>query len=123
MAEAEDRGLKQLALGGMSCHVSINGSAKVGGVKKYKRKIALTIGLLDSKVCAYEGQRKVLADHGIDVADVIKPHWTCFTPTRAKAASSVPTSRPSTPTFRQWASVRTTAGRLESSVPLGARSG
>lgn len=41
-------------------------------MKKYKRKIALTIGLLDSKVCAYEGQRKVLADHGIDVADVIK---------------------------------------------------
>ncbi|MFP5310579.1 MAG: Coenzyme F420 hydrogenase/dehydrogenase, beta subunit C-terminal domain [Actinomycetes bacterium] len=72
MAEAEERGLKQLALVGMSCQASINGSVDAYGVAKYKRKIALTIGLLCSKTFTWEGQKQVLAEHGIDIADVVK---------------------------------------------------
>ena len=72
MAEAEDRGLRELALVGMSCQASINGSLPARRVNKYARRIALTIGLLCSKTFTYEGQRQVLADHGIDIADVVK---------------------------------------------------
>lgn len=72
MAEAEARGLKQLALVGMSCQASINGSLPARGVKKYERKIALTLGLLCSKTFTYDGQREVLAEHGVDIADVVK---------------------------------------------------
>jgi coenzyme F420 hydrogenase subunit beta len=72
MAEAEARGLKQLALVGMSCQASINGSVLARGVKKYERKIALTIGLLCSKTFTYDGQAQVLAEHGIAMADVTK---------------------------------------------------
>ena len=72
MAEAEDAKLKQIALVGMSCQASINGTVSAYGVNKYKRKIALTIGLLCSKTFTYEGQEQVLAEHGIDIADVTK---------------------------------------------------
>jgi len=72
MAEAEERGLKQLALVGMSCQASINGSLPARGVNKYARRIALTIGLLCSKTFTYDGQREVLAAHGIAIADVVK---------------------------------------------------
>ncbi len=72
MAEAEERKLKNLALVGMSCQASINGSVAARGVNKYKRKIALTIGLLCSKTFTYDGQAQVLAEHGIDIADVVK---------------------------------------------------
>lgn len=72
MADAEQQKLKALALVGMSCQASINGSVGARGVNKYKRKIALTIGLLCSKTFTYDGQAKVLADHGIDIADVVK---------------------------------------------------
>jgi coenzyme F420 hydrogenase subunit beta len=72
MAEAEEAKLKQIALVGMSCQASINGTVDAYNVNKYKRKIALTIGLLCSKTFTYEGQKTVLADHGIDIADVVK---------------------------------------------------
>ena len=72
MAEADERKMKQVALVGMSCQASINGSVQARGVNKYKRKIALTIGLLCSKSFTYDGQKKVLEDHGIDIADVTK---------------------------------------------------
>jgi coenzyme F420 hydrogenase subunit beta len=72
MKQADDAKLKQVALVGMSCQASINGSVEAYGVNKYKRKIALTIGLLCSKTFTYDGQKQVLADHGIDIADVVK---------------------------------------------------
>jgi coenzyme F420 hydrogenase subunit beta len=72
MAEADERRLKQVALVGMSCQASINGSVEARGVNKYKRKIALTVGLLCSKTFTYDGQKKVLAEHGVDITDVTK---------------------------------------------------
>jgi coenzyme F420 hydrogenase subunit beta len=72
MAEAEGARLQKVALVGMSCQASINGTVEAHGVNKYKRRIALTLGLLCSKTFTYEGQRRVLADHGIDLATVVK---------------------------------------------------
>ncbi len=72
MKEAEERGLQQLALVGMSCQASINGTILARKVNKYKRKIVLTLGLLCSKTFTYEGQKRVLAEHGVDIADVTK---------------------------------------------------
>jgi len=72
MAEADDQKLKQVALVGMSCQASINGSVLARGINKYARKIALTIGLLCSKTFTYEGQVEVLANHGVAIEDVVK---------------------------------------------------
>jgi len=72
MAQAEERKLQSIALVGMSCQASINGTVSAYGVNKYKRKIALTLGLLCSKTFTYEGQEQVLREHGIDIADVVK---------------------------------------------------
>jgi coenzyme F420 hydrogenase subunit beta len=72
MAEAEARGLRRLALVGMSCQASINASLPARGVNKYAQRIALTIGLLCSKTFTYDGQAQVLAEHGIAMADVVK---------------------------------------------------
>ncbi len=72
MREADDRKLRNIALVGMSCQASINGSLPARGVRKYERKIALTIGLMCSKTFTYEGQQQVLAEHGIDLNNVTK---------------------------------------------------
>src|SRR5690606_20551663 len=72
MKEAEAAKLKNLALVGMSCQASINGTVLARSIAKYQRKIALTLGLLCSKTFTYEGQEEVLARHGIAIADVTK---------------------------------------------------
>ena len=53
MREAERRGLKRLALVGMSCQASINGTLQARRVNKYARRIEITLGLLCSKSFAY----------------------------------------------------------------------
>lgn len=72
MAEVEQGGLKQFALVGMSCLASINGSLPARGVNKYQRRIELTLGLLRSKTFTHDGQQQVLAEHGVDIGDVIE---------------------------------------------------
>jgi coenzyme F420 hydrogenase subunit beta len=72
MQQADERKLGRIALVGMSCQASINGSVEAYNVNKYKRKIALTLGLLCSKTFTYDGQAQVLAEHGIDLAEVTK---------------------------------------------------
>ncbi|HKE99385.1 MAG TPA: Coenzyme F420 hydrogenase/dehydrogenase, beta subunit C-terminal domain [Actinomycetes bacterium] len=72
MKEAEARGLKRLALVGMSCQASINGTLAARRVNKYARRIELVLGLLCSKSFGYEGMRRTLEAHGVDLADVTK---------------------------------------------------
>ena len=72
MREAERRGLRRLALVGMSCQASINGTLLARRVNKYARRIELTVGLLCSKSFEYEGMRRVLAERGIPLEDVAK---------------------------------------------------
>lgn len=72
MREAEARGLRQLALVGMSCQASINGSLQARNVRKYANRVALTLGLLCSKTFTYEGQNEVLARYGVAIEDVVK---------------------------------------------------
>jgi coenzyme F420 hydrogenase subunit beta len=73
MKEAEARGLKRLALVGMSCQASINGTLNARRVNKYARRIELTVGLLCSKSFEYEGMRRILTEeYGIPLEDVAK---------------------------------------------------
>jgi coenzyme F420 hydrogenase subunit beta len=74
MKEAEERGLRNLALVGMSCQASINGTLAARNVAKYRRRIALTIGLLCSKSFTYEGAMvaKIQGELGIPLEDVAK---------------------------------------------------
>jgi coenzyme F420 hydrogenase subunit beta len=73
MRQAEERGLKRLALVGMGCQASVNGTLAARRVNKYARRIELTIGLLCSKSFEYQGMRRVLTDdYGIPLEDVAK---------------------------------------------------
>jgi coenzyme F420 hydrogenase subunit beta len=73
MAEAERRGLKRLALVGMSCQASINGTLQARRVNKYARRIEITIGLLCSKSFAYDGLRQVITqDYEVPLEDIAK---------------------------------------------------
>ncbi len=74
MKEAEARGLRNLALVGMSCQASINGTLSARNVAKYRRRIGLTIGLLCSKSFTYDGAMvgKVQNELGIPLEDVAK---------------------------------------------------
>ncbi len=73
MKEAERRGLKRLALVGMSCQASVNGTLAARRVNKYARRIELVIGLLCSKSFEYEGMRRILTEeYGIPLEDVAK---------------------------------------------------
>ena len=74
MKEAEERGLRNLALVGMSCQASINGTLSARNVAKYRRRIGLVIGLLCSKSFTYEGAMvgKVQNELGIPLDDVAK---------------------------------------------------
>ncbi len=72
MREAEEQGLRQLALVGMSCQASINGALQARNVRKYANRVAITIGLLCSKTFTYEGQNEVLARYDVDIDDVTK---------------------------------------------------
>jgi coenzyme F420 hydrogenase subunit beta len=73
MKEAEERKLKSLALVGMSCQASINGTLSARNVAKYRRKISLVIGLLCSKSFAYEGLTETITQqYGVPLEDVAK---------------------------------------------------
>lgn len=73
MKDAEQRGLKRLALVGMSCQASINGTLAARRLNKYARRIELVIGLLCSKSFEYEGMRQIITEeYGIPLADVAK---------------------------------------------------
>jgi coenzyme F420 hydrogenase subunit beta len=73
MWEAERRGLKRLALVGMSCQASINGTLAARRVNKYARRIELVIGLLCSKSFEYEGMKRIVTEeYGIPLEDVAK---------------------------------------------------
>lgn len=74
MKEAEARGLKNLALVGMSCQASINGTVNARNVNKYKRRIQLVIGLLCSKSFTYDGLmvQSIQDKLGIPLEDVSK---------------------------------------------------
>ena len=74
MKEAEQRGLKNLALVGMSCQASINGTLSARNVNKYRRRIQLVIGLLCSKSFTYDGLNieSIQNKYGIPLDDVAK---------------------------------------------------
>jgi coenzyme F420 hydrogenase subunit beta len=73
MKEAERRGLRRLALVGMSCQASINGTLQARRVNKYARRIELTLGLLCSKSFGYDGLRQVVTEeYGVPLEDVAK---------------------------------------------------
>jgi coenzyme F420 hydrogenase subunit beta len=73
MKEAETRGLKNLALVGMSCQASINGTLSARNVNKYRKRIQLVIGLLCSKSFTYEGLTHQIENvYGIPLDDVAK---------------------------------------------------
>ena len=73
MKDAEARGIKNVALVGMSCQASINGTLNARNVNKYKRRIQMVIGLLCSKSFTYDGLTDTIVNtYGIPLEDVAK---------------------------------------------------
>ena len=74
MRDAEAQGLKSLALVGMSCQASINGTVNANRLNKYAKRIQLTIGLLCSKTFTYDGMYEgmLAEDYGIPLDTVNK---------------------------------------------------
>jgi coenzyme F420 hydrogenase subunit beta len=74
MRDAEAQGLKSLALVGMSCQASINGTVNANRLNKYAKRIAITIGLLCSKTFTYDGMYEgMLADeYGVPLDSISK---------------------------------------------------
>ena len=74
MKEAEALRLKNLALVGMSCQASINGTVRARGLNKYANRIAITIGLLCSKTFTYDGmyEGKLAEEQGIPLGSINK---------------------------------------------------
>ncbi|MHB8512800.1 MAG: Coenzyme F420 hydrogenase/dehydrogenase, beta subunit C-terminal domain [Actinomycetota bacterium] len=74
MKLAEEKGLKNLALVGMSCQASINGTLSARNVNKYRKRINLVIGLLCSKSFDYQGLMidKIQNEMGIPLTDIAK---------------------------------------------------
>lgn len=74
MREAEAAGLKNLALVGMSCQASINGTVNARRLNKYAKRIQLTIGLLCSKTFTYDGMYEgmLAEEYGIPLDTINK---------------------------------------------------
>ncbi len=74
MREAEALGLKNLALVGMSCQASINGTVIANRLNKYAKRIAITIGLLCSKTFTYDGMYEgmLAEEYGIPLDSISK---------------------------------------------------
>jgi coenzyme F420 hydrogenase subunit beta len=74
MRDAEAQGLKSLALVGMSCQASINGTVQANRLNKYAKRIALTIGLLCSKTFTYDGMYEgmLAEEYGVPLESVHK---------------------------------------------------
>lgn len=72
LSEANEQGIGSVALVGMGCQASINGSVRSRGLGRWSSRISLTIGLFCSKTFTYEGQKDVLHRHKIRIEDVIK---------------------------------------------------
>ena len=74
MKQAEAQKLKSVALVGMSCQASINGTVNARGLNKYANRIAITIGLLCSKTFTYDGMYAgaLVNEHGIPLDTINK---------------------------------------------------
>ncbi len=74
MRDAEAQGLKSLALVGMSCQASINGTVNARRLNKYAKRIAITIGLLCSKTFTYDGMYEgmLAEEYGIPLDTITK---------------------------------------------------
>ncbi len=71
--EAEERGVKRLALVGMGCQASINGTLSARNVARWRKRIVLTLGLLCSKSFTYDLMtKKIQEEMGIPLEDVAK---------------------------------------------------
>jgi len=135
--EAAEGGAERIALVGMGCMASAPGAMQSRKAGKLARRLCLTIGLMCSKTFDDSIFEELFeAKYGIKRADILKMNIkassrsglrtdisTRFpskrrTPSLAKAASSVRTSPPNTPTSRRAVSVPSATGRSSSCAPI-----